>query len=316
MPKFNFSKWSKIFKYFIFITLLLLLSFIFLSKENIAFNFHSKNLRKLDAKNVFFVFLRIFNYFFYILFFIAICIAPWSYCCCMNEEHPEPANNEEAKNISFFVNKIMYIINIGYIITSGVNFINDVEYGYSLSIFICSLIYFVISSTTYIIISINCKEMCFPGICQWGYLKKILMAPCCFFLPCKDEEFKKCLDSTECQDHCCKFCCCLCCIGCIGGFLYIPTVIVYYLGLLFYDLFWLIGKFFVFICCCDCWLKEEYDMDSFRFNGTSNTRLDDQDSQEGKEIKKEIKKIKKASNNLFKRFGKAIKKFSKEIEGS
>jgi hypothetical protein len=61
--------------------------------------------------------------------------------------------------------------------------------------------------------------------------------------------------------------------------------------LLFYDLFWLIGKFFVFICCCDCWLKEEYDMDSFRFNETSNTRLDDQDSQEGKKIKKEIKKI-------------------------
>ena len=69
------------------------------------------------------------------------------------------------------------------------------------------------------------------------------------------------------------------------------NILVYYLGLVFYALFWLIGKFFVYIFCCDCWLKEDYDMDSFRFTRTSNTQLDVPESEEEEEVKKEIGKI-------------------------
>ena len=154
----------------------------------------------------------------------------------------------------------------------------------------------------------------------------MLIAPCCFFLPCKEEECKKCFDSKECQgDDCCKCCCCICCIGFIGGCLYITNVIIYLLGLIFYALFWLIGKFFVFISCSDCWLKEDYDMDSFRFTKTSNTQLVVPESEEEKEVKKEVdkiitnkekKQIKKISNNIIKRIDKTIKKTFKKSEES
>ena len=320
MSIFNFSKSSKISKFFIFITIFPL-SFSFLSEENPDVIFHEKNLRKLGAEKVLFTFFKIFDYFYiptFIVSYIALCIF---YCFQIDV----PNNDLDEKKISFFVNKILYIINIGYIISSGVNYFNDVQYIYSLIIFTCSLLYFVISSIIYIIISVNCKELCFPGICKWGYIKNMFIAPCCFFLPCKDEEFKKDHCCTLFKEDCCVKCCCLCCPACICLLLYITNIITYILGLLIYSLFWLIGKFFVFISCCDCWLKEDYDIDSdsFRFTKTSNTQLDEPDSYEEKEVKKVIdnviskkkkEQIKKASNNMLKRFGNTIKKISKKLE--
>ena len=326
MIKINCSKRSKISKFVLFIALFPLVSFSFLPKENTVFTSNEKNLRKLGAETVVFTIFRIFDYFFYLFFLIAFCYAPCLYFCLSKENHENPGIDEEAKNISFFLNKIFYIIDIGYLITSGVNFINDVEYGYSLSVFICAVIYFLFSSILYILFSVFCKEMCFPGICQWGYLRYMLTAPCCFFLPCKEEECQKCFDSKECQgDDCCKCCCCICCIGFLGGSLYITNVILYFIGLIFYSLFWLIGKFFVFICCCDCWLKEEYDMDSFKFTKTSNTQLMAPESEEEKEVKKTVdkiitnkekKQIKKISNNIIKRIDKTIKETFKKAEKS
>ena len=320
MSKFNF-KYSKrlgISKFFLFITLFLLLSFSFLSKENRAFNFYETNLRKLGVEIVVFTIIRIFDYFYCPFFFIAFFYAPCLYCY-LNEE--DPSNDIESKNLTFFVNKVIYIINIGYIIASGVNFINDVEYGYSLFVFICASIYFLISSILYILISVNCKDICFPGICQWGYLKNMLIAPCCFFSPCKEEECRK---KFTCQENDCN-CCCICCIPPLGLCLCIWYILVYYLGLAFYALFWLIGKFFVFISCCDCWLKEDYDMDSFRFTRTSNTQLVVPESEEEKEVKKKIDKIvpkkeqkqmKKITNNIVKRLKKTIKETDKKLEES
>ena len=295
-----------------------LLSFSFLSKENPGVNFHEKNLRKLGAEEVLFTIFSIFNYC-YVVFFIFTFLAP-CLCCCFEKDDPSIDN----KKLAFFVNKIFYIINIGYIISSGVNYFNEVQHTYSLLIFTCSLLYFLISSIVYIIISVNCKDLCFPGICQWGYINKMFSAPCCFFLPCKDEKFKKCLDGGLGED-CCAKCCCLCCPACLFLFLYISNIFYYYLGLLIYSLFWLMGKFFVFISCCDCWLKDDYDIDSdsFRFTRTSNTQLDEPDSDEEKEVKKvlnkvvskkEQKQIKKASKNLIKKFEGVIKKISEKSD--
>ena len=169
MPKFKWSKISKIYKITLFTFLFILLTLFILSKESLAFNNKEKKLRKLGAENFCFTIFRIFDYFFY-FFLLGTFFAP--YACCFGDGKESNPYKTENRNIAFFLNKTLYIINIGYLITSGVNFINDVEFGYSLSIFIFSLLYFIISSTTYIIMSLKCKEKCFPGICQWGYLKK------------------------------------------------------------------------------------------------------------------------------------------------
>ena len=307
MPKFNCSN-STISKFFFFITLFLLLSYSFLSLENPPLNFHEKQLRKLGVEIVFFTIFRIIDYFFYFFFLFAF-FAPCLYFMNILGERKD----EEGRTIIFFVNKVLYIINIGYLIISGINFSNDVEFGYSLSIFICSFIYFLFTSIIYIIFCVSCKEMCcFPGICEWGYLKIMFIAPCCFFAPCKEEECKKVFsfEDEEVSCDCCK-CCCLCCISFIAVIFSITNLIVYFLGLLLYDLFWLIGKFFVFISCCDCWLKEEYDMDSFRFIRPSSESEEDKNGKknlldklftkkEKKDIKKNVKKIKKSIKKAIK----------------
>mgnify|MGYP007101930367 CR=1 FL=1 len=166
----------------------------------------------------------------------------------------------------FFINKILYIINIGYFFSSLINFINDIEYEYSLSIFICSTIYLVMYSIIYIIFSIKCKEMCFRGFCQWGFLYLLTTAPCCFFAPCEDEECKKAMKLDE---DCYNFYCF--CFSCCGVLFYLTNIFCYYSGLLIYTLFWLIGKFITYLCCCcDCWCKDDYDINSL-FNKSSNT---------------------------------------------
>ena len=169
--------------------------------------------------------------------------------------------------------------------------------------------------------SLKCKEKCFPGICQWGYLKIMPSAPCLFFEPCKNKE------------SCGKFlteeggCCCCFCFSCIGFFLFLFYGFVYYIGLAFYSLFWLIGKFFVYIGCSDdCWLKEDYDMDNFRItHSTLDTPLDVSEEEEDKEVKKVIdkiipkkaqKKIKKITKNVTKNVTKKIEKAEKSIEES
>ena len=212
-------------------------------------------------------------------------------------------------------------------ITSGVNFINDFQYGYSLSIFIFASIYFLVRSIIYIIMSFS-RDICFPGICEWKYIGMMFSTACCYFAPCNDEECKR---MWTCQEGCEDVpCCCICCLSSIGIFYYVTNFFTYYIGLLFYTFFWLIGKFFVFISCCGCcWCKEEYDMSFLRFNGTSDTPLnipEDVDIKEAKkeidkgikktkkEIDKEIKKEKKAIFNFSKNFFKGIKKSLKEDE--
>ena len=167
MSKFKWPKISKIYKISLFTFLFILLTLFVLSKEILSFNNKEKKLRKLGAEKVCFTIFRIFDYFFYFFLlgtFFAPCI------CCFGDEEDNKYKTEN-RNIAFFVNKTLYIINVGYLITSGVNFINDVEFGYSLSIFIFSVLYFLISSTIYIIMSLKCKEKCFPGICQRGIFK-------------------------------------------------------------------------------------------------------------------------------------------------
>lgn len=311
MAKSNSSKRSKISKFFLFMTifLFLLLTFSFLSKEYLALNAHEKHLRKLDAKDVLFTIFQIFNYFFYFFFFVALFLAPSLYCVygyCMQKE---PDNEVDFKNIAFFVNKVVYIVIIGYLITSGVNFFNNVDYKYSLSIFICSFIYLFAYSIVYISFSVKCQEeCCFPGICQWGYLPNMCVAPCCFFAPCKEEECRNLLKGKE-----PGIICCVSCVSCTCACLCISNAFIYYLGLLFYDLFWLLGKLCVLISCCDCWLKEEYDMDSFSFIKKSKT---DSPSEKLNEVKDQVNKVlsKKEQKQLKKDFSKTFNKFKKALK--
>lgn len=153
--------------------------------------------------------------------------------------------------------------------------------------------------------SVHCKEMCFPGICQWGYLKNTLSAPCCFFAICKEEECRKIFLSEETTGM-------ISCCGCLYAFCFSTCIIVYYIGLIFYALFWIIGKFFVFIYCKDCWLKEEYDMDNFRFINAPEV----EESKEEKIVKKEVEKIvsKKKQKKIVNFFNKYLKKVEKKIE--
>ena len=264
MLKCKYSTTSIISKLLLFITLFVLTIFFF-SIGNTPANSQVKTLRRLDASEVLFTVLSIFNYFFYIFFFISFCIGPCFYYTVLNNS-PDLDNDDETKLYVFFINKILYIINIGYFFSSLINFINDIEYEYSLSIFICSTIYLVMYSIIYIIFSIKCKEMCFRGFCQWGFLYLLTTAPCCFFAPCEDEECKKAMKLDE---DCYNFYCF--CFSCCGVLFYLTNIFCYYSGLLIYTLFWLIGKFITYLCCCcDCWCKDDYDINSL-FNKSSNT---------------------------------------------
>ena len=116
---------------------------------------------------------------------------------------------------------------------------------------------------------IGCKEVCFPGICQWGFLKYMYTAPCCFFVPCKEKECCKNFDNDNCDEDGNRL---FYVVSCIGIILYLSNAFMYYIGVLLYSLFFLIGKFFVFISCCECWLKEDYDMDSFKLTKLLNQK--------------------------------------------
>ena len=314
MSSSNCSAISKISKTLLFFTLFILI-FSFISKEKSDVNNYRKNLRQLSDEMALFTIFKVFDWFFFFFFAVSFCCAPCLYF--ITEEDPQ--NDSIAKTFSFFVNKIFYIIDIGYLITSAINFINDVEYKYSLAVFICALILFIMHSIIYIVFSVNFEERCFPGICQWEYLKVMLTAPCCFFAPCREEECKEICKSEE---NCCN--CYTCLASICACFLYITNVIIYYFGLIFYTLSWLIGKFFVFISCCDCWCKEEYDMNSFNFSKTSNTPLVIPETNVDKEVKKQLDKlipkeqkdqIKKLSNNFIIQIEKTIK-ISYKVEKS
>ena len=145
----------------------------------------------------------------------------------------------------------------------------------------------------------------------------MLTAPCFFFAPCKEKEC--CGPSRAEEGNCCP-CCCLYCIGILLDLLY---GFVYYIGLAFYSLFWLIGKFFVNIGCNDdCWLKEDYNVDNLRFTkSTLNTPLDISEEEEEKEVKKVINKIipkktQKKIKQIAKNITKKIEKTEKSIEES
>ena len=166
MSKSNYSKSSVVSKLILFVALFLLVIFFF-SKGNTN-NSQNKNLRQLSASEVFFTFLSVFNYFFYPFFIVSFCYGPCIYFSCFNDSK-DPDNDDETKLYVFFTNKIFYIINLGYFVSSLINFVNDFQYEYSLSIFICSTIYLIMYSIIYIICSAKCKEMCFRGLCQWGY---------------------------------------------------------------------------------------------------------------------------------------------------
>ena len=315
MAKCNYSMSSIISKLLLFITLFVLTILLF-SKGNTPANSQDKALRQLDASEVFFKFLSVFNYFFYFFFFISFCIGPCFYCAVFNSSQ-DPDNDDETKLYVFFINKILYIINLGYFVSSLINFVNYIEYEYSLSIFICSTIYLIMYSIIYIIFSAKCKEICFRGFCQWGYLYLMATAPCCFFAPCEDEECKKCIKSDEDWCNCCCFCC-----SCCGLLFYLTNIICYYTGLLFYTFFWLIGKFIVYISCCDCWCKDEYEVDSIMFNKTSNTNSPfvSKESEEERKAKKKLEDLipdnkkgvyKKAKKNFKSIINKVMKISSK-----
>jgi hypothetical protein len=319
MPKIISSKKAKISKYILFIAifLFLLLSFSFLSKGNLAFNYHAQNLRKLDAVetilDIVCTIFSIFNYFFYFFFLLAFCYAP-IFCCWASTVKESDVEECDVRLIGFFVNKFFYIVDIGFLITSGVNVFNDVQYGYSLSIFICASIYFIFSSIIYILISSNCENFCFRGICQFSYLMKMCSAPCCFFAPCKEKECVERVNKCECTEGPDGGGCCLICgISCICTCICSANIIMFYLGLIFYDLFWLLGKFFVLISCCHCWVKEDYDMNSFRFtHPLKNAQLVSKDPEE---VKEAIDKIKNKGKNVFKKIGGTIKeKFKRDEE--
>ena len=108
--------------------------------------------------------------------------------------------------------------------------------------------------------------MCFRGFCRWGFLYLLTTAPCCFFASCENEECKK----TFKLDEDCYNCCCFC-FSCLGVLFYLTNIFCYYTGLLFYTLFWLIGKLISYLCSYDCWCKDDYDMDSSLLNKSSNT---------------------------------------------
>ena len=320
MSKLNFSivsKYSKLILFFTLFLALLLLIFPFLSNEKSTSYFQKKNLRRLGVEEYLFKVLSVFNYFFYPFFLLSFCAVPW--LNCLIDDDPE--QDIIAKRVAFFGNKICYIINTGYLVSSCANFIFGVEEKYSLSILICSSLYFIIHSIFYISCCNECKEKCFPGICQWKFLGNMYKAPCCFFYPCKNKEEEEnekgiCKEINKCCEECC---CCVCIISSIGGILYLTNVTCYYVGLLIYSLFWLIGKFFVFISCCDCWLKEKYDVDDFMITQTSDTSLAIPDVPQTKEENKvkeivekiisedEQKEIKNVSKGLKSLFSKIIK---------
>ena len=292
MAKFNCSIRSKFSKAILFFTLFLVLSlFTLLLKENIALNSERKNLRRLDAVEAVFITLSIFNYFYYPFLILSYCLAPCLFC--IKDENPE--NDLMSKRMSFLGNKICYIINIGYLASSCVNFIFGFDEKYSLSILICSSLYFIASSIFFITCCSECKEKCFPGICEWKYLGNMYKAPCCFFIPCRNKEGEDEIIKEYCNG-CQECCCCLCCVTTLSGMCYLTNITCYYCGLLIYSLFWLIGKFFVFICCCKCWLKEQYvpdDGDDFMFSKNVNPLMDNEETDEDKKVKEVVEKVAK-----------------------
>ena len=126
MPKF-----LKIFISFLFIITFVLLSFYFLEKIP-ALNSHENKLRRLDDELVLFIIFRIFDYFFFLFLLMAIICALLIPCfdnCCYEEKKDKKGGNNKKDDFCkykfhFFLNNVCYIINIGFLITSGVNFIN------------------------------------------------------------------------------------------------------------------------------------------------------------------------------------------------
>ena len=88
---------------------------------------------------------------------------------------------------------------------------------------------------------------------------------------------------------------------------------MYYPGLLIYSLFWMIGKFFVYISCCDCWCKDEYEVDSIMFNKTSNTNSPfvSKESEEERKAKKKLEDL--IPDNKKEDYKKAKKNFKSII---
>ena len=315
MPKNKSSKRAKISKYILFITIFLfvLLSFSIFSKGNPAFNLYVKNLRKLDVVekilDIVCTIFSILNYFFYFFFLLAVCYAP-IFCCWASSVKQSDIEECDVRSMGFFVNHFFYIVNFGFLVTSGVNAFNDVQYGYSLSIFICASIYFILSSIIYILICCNCEQFCFPGICKFGYFVKMCSAPCCFFAPCKEKECVERADKCECgEGPDGKGCCLICGVSCLCTCICSANIVMFYLGLIFYDLFWLLGKLIVLISCCNCWVNNDYDVSSFRFtHPLKNAQLVSKDAEEVKEAIDNIKnKGKEIKDNVFKKIGGAIK---------
>ena len=309
MAKFNCSISSKYSKAILFSTLfLVLLLFSLLLKENIVLNSERKNLRRLDsvaAVEAVFTALSIFNYFYFPFLALSYCLTPC--LLCLKDEEPE--KDLMNKRMTFLGNKICYIINIGYLASSCINFIFGFQEKYSLAILICSSLYFISSSIFFITCCSEFKEKCFPGICEWKYIGNMYKAPCCFFIPCKNREDEKEMITEYCKS--CEECCCgVCCLTAISEFCFITYITCYYFGLLIYSLFWLIGKFFVFISCCKCWLKEKFeaeDDDNFMFSKNKHIILDNEEDEE-----KKVKEI--AEKLISKTDKKEIKKVAKSLE--
>lgn len=308
------SKLFKIFKSFLFIILSVLLSISLFSEKIPALNLGKEKLRRLGDATVIFDILHVLDGFF-IPFLVFHLIWSLIIVCYATSEEAAHASKEELKNYNFFWNNICYIISISYLVISCINFINDVHFGYSVFVFTVSVLYILIRSIIYICFASKGRAYCFAGICEWGYLKLMYTAGCLFFQPCENKEVREifsCSGNEGCDGG-------KCCVSTMVIITYLINILLYYPGLLIYSLFWMIGKFFVYISCCDCcWCKEEYDMDFFRFNGTGDTPLNinEDDDKEEKEIKKKINEVKKdtkkTAKKIFSDAKKSIKKFSKK----
>ena len=149
-------KLSRIITSFLFITALVILSFYFIEKIP-ALDSHENKLRRLEDEMALFTIFRVFDYFFFVFLLVAIIsglLIPCINNCC-DDEKKATFNDEKdkllAEKVHFFLNNVCYIINIGFLITSGVNFICDIEFTYSLTVFVFSTIYLIVRSIFYIV---------------------------------------------------------------------------------------------------------------------------------------------------------------------
>ena len=292
------SKISLISKSLLLITVISL-SFTLISSETPKNYGNSKDnlLRQLSARDGFYTFLSIFNYLYPIFFILAL-------SGIINLQNNKEFNNSQNDIfIKTLFLKVFYIINIGYIFTSGLYFFNyDKENIYMVIIFIISFGYLVAVSLVFLKDCLEGPIKCFIGICQWDFLISLANVPSLVCLiPCASENCCCCLCCGPGNENGGDFCFNLCASFCLFlGFVFtLFNTIVYYMGFSFYSISWLIGKFFIYVFSPeDSWLRAEVDPSVFNLTETKNTPLNvpeqgekgTEDEEDNRSVKQKMKK--------------------------